>query len=338
MNAAAPPVRIGMIGVGGIAAAHAAALRQTGSAELVAVHDLDSERAAAFARAEGARASASVEDLLTDGEVEAVIVCTPNMTHADLGGRVLSAGRHLLMEKPLALTADDARALLTQAHDAGLTLAVGHSHRFSDQGRAIHQAIAAGTVGVPRFVRIVMNGGWIWPGWQNWVLDPALSGGHALHNGVHLVDLASWWLGEPVTDVFAVGQHATSAALQLHDYLVMGLGFVSGATALCEISRAERPRDSSYLELTIVGSTGVLTRTWDADGVHAWTAQGSGAWQTDGVAQRTFVAELESFAAAVRGYTAVVPPVQDAVAAVEVAVAVETSLAEHRTVRLGGTS
>jgi predicted dehydrogenase len=335
MSELSGPVGIGIVGVGGIAVSHMAALRATGDARLVAVTDLDQARAAEVARQEGVTAAADVATLLADPAVEAVIVCTPNMTHEQLGRQVLAAGRHLLMEKPLAMTGDGARALAAEAASRGLRLAVGHSHRFTDQSLAIRDAIDAGAIGTPRFVRVAMNGGWIWPGWQHWVLDPALSGGHSLHNGIHLVDLASWWIGEEATSVFSAGQHATSEALRIHDYLVIELGFASGASAICEVSRGERPRSASYLELVVVGTDGVLAREWDAEGVLAWTDDGLTAWGVDGPGGRVFRRELESFAAAIRGTGSVVPPVEAAVHAVDLAVASEESLATGRTIRIG---
>ncbi|MGM1018842.1 MAG: Gfo/Idh/MocA family protein [Actinomycetota bacterium] len=328
------PLGVGIVGVGGIALSHMAALRVTGAAELVAVCDVDADRAAEVAHVERCDAYSDVESLLAADNVEAVIVCTPNMTHASIGRAVLAAGRHLLMEKPLAMNAEDARQLAEDARARGLALAVGHSHRFSDQGLAIREAIDAGAVGTVRFVRVTMNGGWIWPGWQTWVLDPALSGGHSLHNGVHLTDLACWWTGERADTVFSVGQHATSAALDFHDYLVVELGFPSGASAVCEVSRGERPRGASFLEIVVVGTEGVLSREWDAEGVLAWTDSGLAPWPVDGGAARTFLREIESFADAARGRGDVVPPVDDAVRAIEVAVASEESLRTGRVVHV----
>jgi predicted dehydrogenase len=315
-----------------------AALRTMTSARLVAVCDVDADRAAEVAHTERCAGHGSAEDLLADDAVDAVIVCTPNMTHETLGLQVLASGRHLLMEKPLALTSSGARAVAAEASDRGLALAVGHSHRFSDQSLAVRDVIDAGDIGTPRFVRVAINGGWIWPGWQSWVLNPALSGGHSLHNGVHLVDLASWWIGEPATSVFSVGQHATSEALDIHDYLVMELGFASGASAVCEISRGERPRGAGYLELTVVGSEGVVSRTWDAEGVLAWTDAGLTAWSDPGAAGRVFVRELEAFVAAARGVAEVVPPVSAAIHAVDIAVASESSLREGRTIEIGASA
>lgn len=332
------PLGVGIVGVGGIALSHMAALRTMTSAQLVAVCDVDAARAAEVAHMERCVGYGSVEELLADDAVEAVIVCTPNMTHEELGVQVLAAGKHLLMEKPLALTREGARVVAEEAAVRGLALAVGHSHRFTDQSLAIREVIDAGDIGTPRFVRVVMNGGWIWPGWQSWVLNPELSGGHSLHNGVHLVDLASWWIGEPATSVFSVGQHATSEALQIHDYLIMELGFASGAAAVCEISRGERPRSAGYMELTVVGTDGLISRAWDAEGVLAWTDGGLTAWGVDGSGGGTFVHELEAFVAAARGETEVVPPVSAAIHAVDIAVASEESLRSGRTIKIGASA
>lgn len=329
------PLGIGIVGVGNIAASHIAALRAIPDAALVAVCSRDAARAREVARTEGCAEFGSIEELLADDNVEAVIVCTPNMTHEELGLQVLASGRHLLMEKPLAMTAEGARALQEGAAACGLQLAVGHSHRFTDQSLAIRQALDSGVIGMPRFVRIAMNGGWVWPDWQHWVLNPALSGGHSLHNGIHLVDLASWWIGEEATSVFSAGQHATSGALDIYDYLVIELGFASGAAAVCEVSRAERPRSASYVEITIVGTEGVLTREWDAEGVLARVDHGLTAWSVDGAGERAFVREVQSFVDAIHGLGEVVPSVAAAVHAVELTVASEESLATGRTVRIG---
>ncbi|MHC9044340.1 Gfo/Idh/MocA family protein [Microbacterium saperdae] len=331
-----PSLGIAIIGVGGIAESHMAALKMTDRAHLVCVQDMDAARARHVAIEQGCRAVATLDDVFECAEVGAVIVCTPNRTHEEIGMRVLDTGRHLLMEKPLAMTVEGAERLAAAADDAGLVMAVGHSHRFSAQSMAINDVIRSGDVGEPRFVRIVMNGGWIWPGWQAWVLDPELSGGHALHNGVHLTDLATWWIGEKPSSVFAVGQKVTSRALDIADYLVVQLRFPNGAAAICEVSRAERPRQSSYLEMTVVGSEGVVSRSWDADGIRAWTEEGMAMWSPAGTSDDVFVRELEGFVDAVDALAPVVPPVVVAVDAVRVATAAELSLRSGRVVQLQG--
>ena len=329
------PLGIGIVGVGGIAESHMAALRVVAEGRLAAVCDIAVDLARKIGEREGCAAYGSVDELLADPAVEAVIVCTPNFTHEELGHQVLAAGKNLLMEKPLALTPNGARELRADAAERGLALMVGHSHRFSDQGLAIKEAIDSGAIGTPRFVRVALNGGWIWPGWQHWVLNPATSGGHSFHNGVHLTDLACWWMGEQADTVFSAGQHATSEALQIFDYLVVGLGFPSGGAAVCEISRGDNPRNAAYAEITVVGTEGVIAREWDAEGILAWLDHGLAQWAPDGVGARTFVRELQSFIDSARGAKPVVPPVDYAVHAVDVAAASEESLATGESVRIG---
>jgi predicted dehydrogenase len=91
----------------------------------------------------------------------------------------------------------------------------------------------------------------------------------------------------------------------------------------------------NYLEFTVVGTEGVLSREWDAEGVVAWIDSGLTDWGVEDSGGGTFVREIESFAAAVGGRGSVVPPVRAAAHAVEIAVASENSLATGRTVLIG---
>ena len=336
-NKPSSPLGIAIVGAGGIALSHMAAIGASPAARLVSICDAAVDRARQAAVVQECSWTGDIAEVLSDPAVDAVILCTPNSTHEALGRRVLEAGKHLLMEKPLAMTVKGAESLAEIADGLGLALAVGHSHRFSDQSLAIRSVIDSGRIGTPRFIRITMNGGWIWPGWQAWVLDPAVSGGHSLHNGVHLMDLAAWWMTDSVTSVFSRGQKVTSAALGIYDYLVTELSFADGASAICEVSRGEMPRSASLLEILVVGTDGVISRSWDADGVLSWHDQNFQTWPPQGSAEATFIRELESFVAATRDPSAVEPPVADAIVAIALAIASEESLASGSTVPIGGT-
>ena len=140
-------------------------------------------------------------------------------------------------------------------------------------------------------------------------------------------DAAKCWIARPT--------RRSREALRIYDYLVIELGFASGAAAVCEISRGDHPKTLGYTELTVVGTDGVISREWDAEGLLAWTEGGMSAWGVDGAGGRTFVRELQSFIDAARGLGEVVPPVPAAVHAVDLAVASEESLATGRTIRIG---
>ncbi len=221
------------------------------------------------------------------------------------------------------MTSDDARAVADAFAAAGRVLLVGHTHRHADYARTVHEVIASGRLGTVRSVRIAITGGWIWGGWSAWVLDPARSGGHAFHNGVHLYDLARWWLGSPIASVYAVGQPLTSAALAIDDYLCSTLVTASGATAVCEISRGERPRTTSLFEIVVHGDRGTLVRSNGDEGLVAYTTGGSGPRAVPGT--DPFRRQLAAFAAAVDGDGDVDPAPDLAVHATAVAEAVERS-------------
>lgn len=316
-------MRVALVGTGFVAGAHAAAAAGLPDVEVVAVTDRDRGAADRFATAWGARVRPDVADLLADDSVDALVVCTPNDTHAELARAAAAAGKHLLLEKPMALSAGDAQTVAEAFAEADRVLLVGHTHRHADYARAVHGVIESGRLGTVRSIRIAITGGWIWGAWSAWVLDPARSGGHAFHNGVHLFDLASWWLGSPIASVYAVGQHLTSAALEIDDYLCSTLVAESGATAVCEISRGERPKTTSLFEIVVNGDAGTLVRSDGDEGLVAYTTAGSGPRAVAG--GDPFRRQLAVFAAAVAGTAPVDPGPEAAVHATAVAEAVERS-------------
>ncbi len=326
-------MRVALVGAGFIAGSHAAAAAALPDVRLVAVTDRDASAAARFGAAWGARVVPDVADLLASDDVDALVVCTPNDTHAELARAAAAAGKHVLLEKPMALSAADARSVADAFAAAGRVLLVGHTHRHADYARTVHEVIASGRLGTVRAVRIAITGGWIWGGWSAWVLDPARSGGHAFHNGVHLYDLARWWLGSPIASVYAVGQPLTSAALAIDDYLCSTLVAESGATAVCEISRGERPRTTSRFEIVVHGDGGTLVRTHGDEGLVAYTTGASGPRAVPG--SDPFRRQLAAFAAAVDEGAAVDPHPDLAVHATAVAEAVERSARTGQSVAVG---
>ncbi|HEU4997331.1 MAG TPA: Gfo/Idh/MocA family oxidoreductase [Lapillicoccus sp.] len=326
-------MRVALVGAGFIAGAHAAAAATRPDVELVAVTDRDAPAANRFATTWGVRAVPRVEDVLAADDVDALVVCTPNDTHADLARSAAAAGKHLLLEKPMALSAADARSVADAYERAGLVLLVGHTHRHADYARAVHDVIVSGRLGTVRSVRIAITGGWIWGGWSAWVIDPARSGGHAFHNGVHLYDLARWWLGSPIASVYAVGQPLTSAALAIDDYLCSTLVAESGGTAVCEISRGERPKTTSLFEIVVHGDRGTLVRSNGGEGLVAYTTGASGPRAVAGA--DPFRRQLGVFAAAVAGSAPVDPGPAEAVHATAVAEAAERSARTGQSVEVG---
>jgi predicted dehydrogenase len=332
------PTRIGilLVGAGFIADVHAAAVSASSRAHLAGVVDADRGRAAAFAHSHGAVPHTDdLAEALAWPEVDAVVVCTPNHTHRGIGAAIAAAGKHMLVEKPLATTVADARALVEEFHAAGRVLVAAHSHRHHGYGRAVRETISSGAIGRPVHVRLSILGGWIWTGWDAWATDPVASGGHALHNGVHVLDLATWWVsGDPVR-VHARGRHQTAAELRIHDYLEMVVEYADGAVAVCEMSRAHRPGSFGLRELQVIGTGGVISEEWHDESSFLFGEGGTTLVPAAGV--DGFTAQFESWLDTIGGAPPAMPA-EDAVRAVALAVAVEESIVSGQPVALGVTA
>jgi predicted dehydrogenase len=327
-------VGVAVIGTGFVASLHLAAIAALPDARLVGVADVDAARAQAAVRGvDGARWTTSVDDLLTWPDVDACIVCTPNDTHAALGIAIARAGKHLLMEKPLTVRIDEADGLVAAFRARDLVLMAAHTHRFYDYGRVIKHAIEAGDIGRPVYVRLAVLGGWIWPDWRAWVLDPSRSGGHILHNGIHLLDLATWWVGDAPESVYVQGRKETSGDLAIHDYLSMVVRYRGGCTAVCEMSRANRPRTFAYRDVFVQGTTSALSLPWDAEQGLAFLEGGMGLLPGD--SQAGFTREVAAWLAAIRGHAQPAVTGEEGRLAVAMAVAGEESLRTGQVARVG---
>jgi len=191
----APPLRMGLVGAGRWAAVHRDTLADAG-AELVAVAT-GSAASAARVRAEwGVRATTDLDELLAS-DVEAVIVASPNDLHAGQALRALAAGKHVLVEKPMAITRADAGALAAAARASDRVVAVGHEMRVFALFARVKVLIDAGRLGEPLHLKLDL---WRRPhraGTGGWKTDPARLGSTVLEEPVHYLDLARWYLGEP---------------------------------------------------------------------------------------------------------------------------------------------
>src|SRR5438067_1488793 len=190
-------MRVGIVGCGLIGNKRAAAL---GADALVAVCDRDPARAQALAAKHPGTAATDLEGVVSRSD--AVIVATTNDQLAPVAGRVLDAGKHVLIEKPAARTVAELEPLARLAKRRGVTVRVGYNHRFHPAAMKAREILAAAEYGPMMFVRARYGHGGR-PGYdREWRADPALSGGGELiDQGVHLIDLARWYLREEIVDV-----------------------------------------------------------------------------------------------------------------------------------------
>ena len=204
-------VRAGIVGTGAIARrAHLPAARRSGTFQVVAVADVDRARAQAVATEFGVPAAyGSLEEMLKSSrEIDAVVICTPNHLHAAQAIASLEAGKHVLVEKPMATSLDDARRMVALAKASRRVLMVGFTHRFYEFNRRARKLVSDGAIGtVLSFrVRFAHQGPYIaWPAESGWFLSRTQAGGGALIDmGIHAVDLVRWLTGSEVVEVSAM--------------------------------------------------------------------------------------------------------------------------------------
>jgi myo-inositol 2-dehydrogenase / D-chiro-inositol 1-dehydrogenase len=215
-------IAIGMIGAGEIARTHAEILAADSRVRIVGVFDQKPERAEALAARHGVRPARSLDDVLEHSS--AVLICTPNTTHAALALTAIAAGKHVFCEKPFALTLDSARELRDAAQKAKVTFQVGHNRRFAPVYKTLAQAIRQGRL-QPLSIHAKMNRGELVH--PPWVGDGKFTGGFLYETPVHMFDLMRFFFGDVEWVLAAARAHQNQ---EFDDFSIL-LSFESGAQA-----------------------------------------------------------------------------------------------------------
>ena len=201
------PVGVGLVGCGyATTSRHLPALASIGEARAVAVADLDARAVSdAAGRWSIARWYASASELVEDPEVEVVGVCVPAAAHADLVLEAIEAGKHVLVEKPLALSLDDADRIAERAARSPVEVIVAFNLRWHRLVRQARELVRAGAIGRVHAVRTVFADPVLdRVGLPPWRLRRELGGGALLDKGVHHFDLWRFLLDDEVEDVLAL--------------------------------------------------------------------------------------------------------------------------------------
>ena len=256
-------MRIGLIGYGAWGRCHAAALRRIKGARLAAVL-CHSEPSAAAAQAELPEVAVvrTLEALLAH-DLDAVDIVAPNHLHADLAVAALGAGRHVLLEKPLATTIADCERIIAASRASGFLVSVTHEMRASPQWGRIRQEIAAGAIGRPRFASFTLFRHPFRPGSAGWRHDPARVGSWPLEEPVHFFDLLLWYFadsGDPVR------VHATATGDLLADNITASVRFADGAAFIVTQMLGGF---GHHCSLMLSGSDGAVRAWWSADTARA---------------------------------------------------------------------
>jgi predicted dehydrogenase len=223
--------------------------------QLIVACDLDKRRAQAFVHAAGSgKITSKVDEAVCDPEVEAVIVSTPNGSLAPIASLAIRAGKHVLVEKPAGIRARQITELIELARQGSSCVRVGYNHRYHPALQKARKLVDAGAIGPLMFIRGRYGHGGR-PGYESeWRAEPAISGGGELiDQGVHVIDLSSWFLGE----FTCVKGHARTYfwRMPVEDNAFLSLQTATGQIAWLHVSCTEW---KNIFSLEIYGQTGKL--------------------------------------------------------------------------------
>ncbi|MEK3725061.1 Gfo/Idh/MocA family protein [Paenibacillus sp. FSL H8-0034] len=189
-------VKVGIIGCGGIAnGKHLPSLSKLGTVELVAFCDIVVEKAHKAAKQYGVAGAKVYEDyteLLKDGSIDVIHVCTPNDSHAEISIAALESGKHVMCEKPMAKTAADARRMVEVAKRTGKKLTVGYNNRFRPDSLYLKQVASNGDLGDIYFAKAHAIRRRAVPTWGVFLDEEKQGGGPLIDIGTHALDLTLW--------------------------------------------------------------------------------------------------------------------------------------------------
>jgi predicted dehydrogenase len=197
-------IGIGIIGAGHFGAVHAKAMAEVPGVKLVASCRENTELAAEFASEHGGRSYGDWQALLADPQVDAVVIATPHHLHEEIAVGAAQAGKHILLEKPMAPTVAACDAINAAAEQAGVQLMVGHVMHFALPCLKAKEIIDSGLIGRP-----VLGSSWMIKLWmesnrRGWHMNSASGGGMLMTAGIHALDRLVWLMGQDVTSVNAL--------------------------------------------------------------------------------------------------------------------------------------
>jgi len=325
------PIRLGIAGTGFISAVHRGCAMRSEALALVGV-------ASARGRATRDRVGAldpavrllTMDEMIGSDDVDAIVVCTRTADHADHAVRVLEAGKHLLLEKPGAISlADHARIEAAAAAHPGLVVRVAYHRRHDPGFREVAGAVAAGAIGTPFAVQLASREDFP-PS-----ADDAPAGGFIMDVGVHDFDTARWLLGADPTTAYALVQNPVYLESDLDNaHVTIGLGAAVATTHLSRTSTL-----GMEIRCEVIGPDGAVVLAQAATGTGV-TVLGPGmeprfpADCRDRFAA-AYQAQMDDFAAACRGEETPNATLADDRFAVAIAVAARASASGGQPLEVG---
>lgn len=218
-------LRVGVIGAGAMGADHVHTIeRSVPAARVAEIFDADTGRARSVAWSVGATVASSAESLINSGEVDAVIICSPDFTHAELAKACIAAGKFVLCEKPLAVTAEDSLSVVEAEIAAGRQyIQVGFMRRFDPGYVELRESLRSGELGEPRLVHCFHRNAAAHPS--------ATSEGIVTNSMIHELDTVRWLLDDEVVGI----EVRSPVAVGLRDPQLATIEMSSGVLVSVEV-------------------------------------------------------------------------------------------------------
>ncbi|MGZ4135511.1 MAG: Gfo/Idh/MocA family protein, partial [Tumebacillaceae bacterium] len=245
-----------IVGCGHIAKKHIEALQNMDDAELVAICDTNPDRLREFSDTYGVQGYLSLEEMLAaQPDIDVVNICTPSGLHAALAVQAANAGKHLVVEKPIALTLEDADAIIEACERNHVKLTVVHPNRFRPAVMELKKAMEQGAFGKLSHANATVrwNRNQAYYDQAAWRGTKAMDGGVLMNQAIHNLDLLLWLAG-PVEEVQAYAA-TRLRSIEAEDLAVATVRFANGALGVIEAAATVYPKN--YEEsLSIFGETG----------------------------------------------------------------------------------
>jgi UDP-N-acetyl-2-amino-2-deoxyglucuronate dehydrogenase len=253
------PVRFGLLGAGLISPFHAKGIKASPGCELVAIADSNAQRVQARADEFGCRACLSLDELLADESIDVINILLPNHLHAAPTIAAARAGKHVLVEKPPALSLADTDSMIAACSQAGVQLGIVLNCRVRKPIQAIRQAIAEG-----RFGRLLQADAFMkwfrsneYYASDDWRSNRRSGAGVTIQHAFHYIDLIRYLMG-PASAVEAKMLNLTHPQVQLEDTLYAHIEFANGARGLVEASTAFWPGSDMRIEINGENGSAVM--------------------------------------------------------------------------------
>jgi UDP-N-acetylglucosamine 3-dehydrogenase len=252
-------LNVGVIGAGGMGRIHSRCWTQLPGATVGAIADLQKHKAETLAAQIGGTAAIydNADAVFADASIDVVSLCVPTDQHRALTEAALKAGKHVLCEKPMALSLEDCDAMIAAAQASGKLLTVGQVVRFFPEYANAKRLVDSGAVGAPAAVR-VRRGGYFPRTDTDWFADPSRSGGVIYDLLVHDLDWLLWCFG-PITRVYAhsLTERLADKTVDHLDYALLTMRHASGVITHAEATWSDPAGFATTWE--IAGDEGLLT-------------------------------------------------------------------------------